>query len=74
MIPPKHIASGEDEVVAICSLSESGEIKVLSGKRHLTLKANDITTYSGDRAKRGTSLPRGFQKVDGIESSNKNET
>jgi len=40
----------------------------LSGKRHLTIKGGDIEVYSGLRAKRGTALPRGFQRVDGLES------
>jgi topoisomerase-4 subunit A len=39
---------------------------VLSGKRFLSLKKTDIEFYLGSRAKRGTLLPRGFQRVDAI--------
>ncbi len=66
-IPPAQLSSGEDEVISVAVIPEGGTVKILSGKRHLTLKGSDIETYSGNRAKRGTPLPRGFQKVDGLE-------
>jgi len=67
-IPPADFKSGKDRVISICVFGEEGEIKILSGKRHLTLKGADIKAYSGNRAKRGSVLPRGFQRVDGLES------
>ncbi|MCK4841725.1 MAG: DNA topoisomerase IV subunit A [Methylococcales bacterium] len=67
-ILPADFKSAKDEVVAFCVLTEDGEVKVLSGKRHLTLKGDDIIAFSGARAKRGSRLPRGFQRVDGLES------
>ena len=66
-IPTADIASGKDVVVAITALATGGELKVVSGKRHVTLKGVDIEQYSGNRANRGTALPRGFQKVDALE-------
>jgi topoisomerase-4 subunit A len=42
-------------------------LKIIAGKRQLTLKNTDIEHYSGARAKRGSALPRGFQRVDGLE-------
>jgi len=66
-IPPADFSSDKDEVISVCVIAEQGEVKVLSGKRHLTLKNNDIDAYSASRAKRGTALPRGFQRVDGLE-------
>jgi topoisomerase-4 subunit A len=68
-IPGADIASGKDAVVAITALSVGSELKVFSGKRHVTLKGVDIEQYSGHRANRGNALPRGFQKVDGLESA-----
>ncbi|NOQ36492.1 MAG: DNA topoisomerase IV subunit A, partial [Methylococcaceae bacterium] len=65
-IPPKDLASKEDELKLMAVLSEGQSLKILSGKRHLTLKAVDIERYTANRAKRGAVLPRGFQKVDGI--------
>jgi topoisomerase-4 subunit A len=67
-IPTVDMKSGKDYVVAAVSLSENSSLKIIAGKRSLTLKNADIEHYSGTRAKRGTALPRGFQRVDGLES------
>ncbi len=67
-IPPADFKAGKDAVVSVCVFGKKGEIKVLSGKRHLTLKGSDIEAYSGSRAKRGSALPRGFQRVDELDS------
>jgi len=66
-IPPKDYNSGEDAVISVVVIAENGAVKVLSGKRHLTIKGNDIEAYTASRAKRGVALPRGFQRVDGLE-------
>jgi topoisomerase IV subunit A len=66
-IPGADLASGKDAVVAVVAFQAGAELKIISGKRFIALKANDIEQYSGNRANRGTLLPRGFQKVDGIE-------
>ncbi|WP_031432929.1 DNA topoisomerase IV subunit A [Methylomarinum vadi] len=65
-IPSKDFNSGKDAVVAITAFSPEGALKVLAGKRHLTLRSGDIEHYSATRAKRGLALPRGFQRVDGL--------
>ena len=67
-IPPADLKSDNDSVVAVSVIPEDGALKILSGKRHLTLKSKDIEAYLGERAKRGLPLPRGFQRVDGLES------
>ncbi|MEE9337385.1 MAG: DNA topoisomerase IV subunit A [Methylococcaceae bacterium] len=69
-IPPADFASDKDEVVSAAVVSEGGTLKIISGKRHLSLKSNDIEAYMGSRAKRGAALPRGFQRVDALESLN----
>ena len=66
-IPSADLSSGRDAVIAVAALSAGDELKVLSGKRHLTLKTTDIEQYSGQRAQRGSLLPRGFQKIEGLE-------
>ncbi|MFZ9611156.1 MAG: DNA topoisomerase IV subunit A [Methylococcales bacterium] len=66
-IPPTDLLSEKDYVVAALSIPENSSLKVLSGKRFLTLKAADIEHYTSSRAKRGLALPRGFQRVDGLE-------
>jgi topoisomerase-4 subunit A len=66
-IPPADLAEETDYVVAVLSIPEQSPLKVVSGKRFLTLKAADIEHYTSSRAKRGLHLPRGFQRVEGLE-------
>ena len=66
-IPPVELASEKDYVVAVLSIPENSALKVVSGKRILTLKTTDIEHYKSARAKRGLALPRGFQRVEGLE-------
>ncbi len=65
-IPTKDLTAGKDRVVAMTAFPADGQLVVLSGKRQVTLKANDIAHYSGNRANRGLNLPKGFQRVDGL--------
>lgn len=63
-IPGKDLQTDKDKVVAMLAFSVNSALVVVSGKRQVTLKANDIAHYSGSRANRGLFLPKGFQKVD----------
>jgi topoisomerase IV subunit A len=63
-IPGKDLQTGKDQVVAMAAVPVNGQLVVMSGKRQLTLKANDIAHYSGSRANRGLNLPKGFQRVE----------
>jgi len=65
-IPTADLNSAKDYVVAALVIAKQGSLKVVSGKRFLTLKGVDIEHYQGDRAKRGLALPRGFQRVEGL--------
>jgi topoisomerase IV subunit A len=67
-IPGADLTSGKDKVVSIVCFPTGGTLKVLSGKRHLTLKQADIEHYRGKRGNRGSALPRGFQRVDGLDA------
>jgi topoisomerase-4 subunit A len=66
-IPSADLASGKDAVVAALAMPAQGQLKITSGKRQLTMKGQDIEHYSGSRAQRGSVLPRGFQRVDGLD-------
>ena len=66
-IPSGDLLSEKDYVVAVLSIPENSSLKVMSGKRFLTLKTLDIEHYTSSRAKRGLALPRGFQRVEGLE-------
>ncbi len=66
-IPGKRVEQREEYVVAMLVVPEGGKIRLISGKRHLNLKAADLNAYEGERGRRGNKLPRGFQKVDDLE-------
>ncbi|NOQ64518.1 MAG: DNA topoisomerase IV subunit A [Methyloprofundus sp.] len=68
-IPTADLKDGADKVVAVTVIAENSPLKLLSGKRTLTLKARDLENYLGVRAKRGSALPRGYQRVDKITST-----
>jgi topoisomerase IV subunit A len=66
-VPGAALRSGEEFVVAVAVVAEGDELLVVAGQRHLRLKYRDLEVYVGERARRGRKLPRGFQKVDGLE-------
>jgi topoisomerase-4 subunit A len=56
-----------EEVLAITPLSQQDSLIITAGKRHVTLKPNDLANYTGSRGNRGGQLPRGFQNVTSVE-------
>ncbi|XOV86058.1 MAG: DNA topoisomerase IV subunit A [Pseudomonadota bacterium] len=66
-IPPARVADRLEMMSHLVVFSEVDTIVVHSGKRHLSLKIDDLAHYRGERARRGLKLPRGFQKVDAVE-------
>ena len=66
-INSKKLATREEFVVAIACVPEGGSLKAFSGKRHISFKQSDLEAYAGERGRRGSKLPRGFQKVDRVE-------
>ncbi|HNV83233.1 MAG TPA: DNA topoisomerase IV subunit A [Arenimonas sp.] len=68
-IPPAKLKSGEEKVTAIACVRQGGELTLYCGARKITLSWRDLQAYEGARASRGHSLPRGFQRVDSVESN-----
>jgi topoisomerase-4 subunit A len=66
-VPGAAFKSGEESVVGVAVIYESDRLLVVAGQRHLSLRRKDLEHYLGERARRGRKLPRGFQKVDGLE-------
>ncbi len=67
-IPKAKLSSGE-RVAGIAVVGEGkGEVTVYAGQRKLTLKWADLVEYGGNRATRGSLLPRGLQRVERIEA------
>jgi topoisomerase-4 subunit A len=67
-IPPKRVAAREEYVVALAVIAEGQSLTAYAGKRHIVLKPADLDSYQGERGRRGNKLPRGFQRVDGVEA------
>ena len=68
-IPPAKLKSGEEKVIAVASVRQGGELTIYSGRQKLVLSWRDLQAYEGSRAARGNVLPRGFTKVDRVESA-----
>ncbi len=60
-------------MVGVEVVNQEASLTVHSGKRHLTLKPKDIEHYLGERGRRGSKLPRGFQRVDRLSTETKIE-
>ena len=67
-IPGPRAARREEFVCGIAVLAANEPLMIHAGKRKLTLKADDLAYYRGERGRRGSKLPRGFQKVDRLEA------
>lgn len=70
-IPSARVQTREEFVVAVCVLNKNQILTLYSGKRHISLKMADLEHYKGERGRRGNKLPRGFQKVDKVEVTEK---
>ena len=66
-IPKANFESGEEFLQELAVISEGRELKLLSGKRHFTIKFKDLENFYGNRGRRGNFLPKGFRKVDKVE-------
>ncbi len=69
-IPKAKLKSGDERVAGIAVVAEGeGAVTLHAGQRKLTLKWADLVEYGGNRAQRGSLLPRGLRRVDRIETS-----
>ena len=66
-IPPALLKEGH-RVTAITVLPALRSLRVIAGKRHVTLSPSDLENFVGERARRGKLLPRGFQRVDELQA------
>lgn len=65
-IPGDRVASREEYVTDLAVLPVGSTLVLQAGKRTLSLKADDLEHYKGERGRRGNKLPRGFQRVDSL--------
>ena len=65
-IPGERVASREEYLTDLAVLPAGATLVLQAGKRTLSLKADDLEHYKGERGRRGNKLPRGFQRVDAL--------
>ena len=65
-IAGERVASREEYLADLAVVPVGATLVLLSGKRRLSLRADDLEHYKGERGRRGNKLPRGFQRVDGL--------
>ena len=63
-IPTKKYKAGEEQLVAAAVVPEDGNLQIHTGTRMMTLKWDDLDHYYGERALRGSMLPKGWRKVE----------
>jgi len=65
-IPGERVASREEYLCDLAVLPQGGTLVLQAGKRTLSLRPDDLEHYKGERGRRGSLLPRGFQRVDAL--------
>ena len=64
---PKQKTGDQLSLVAVALVPAESSLVVHAGNRHLTLKPQDLEAFCDSRAKRGSALPRGLQRVQRLE-------
>jgi topoisomerase-4 subunit A len=67
-ISSKKAASGEESLTAVAVVAPGQSLRILCGERHMGLSFRELGDYRGERGQRGAVLPRGWRKVDGLET------
>jgi len=65
-IPGDRVASREEYLIDLAVLPAGTTLVLQAGKRTLSLRADDLEHYKGERGRRGNKLPRGFQRVESL--------
>ena len=68
-IPGKKYQSGDEKLIAVAVVPEEGNLQVHTGTRTMTIKWNDVDTYYGERALRGSLLPKGWRNVERLSAA-----
>lgn len=66
-IPSAKAQTHEEYVKVLSVVPEGAAVKITAGKRSMTLSADDLAHYQGERGRRGNKLPRGLQRVDQVD-------
>ncbi len=63
-IPGPKYKSGDEKMIAATVVPEDGDLEIYTASRKMTIKWDDLDAYYGDRALRGSLLPKGWRKVE----------
>jgi topoisomerase-4 subunit A len=72
-IPAAKLKSREEYVAAIECVQDGEKLTVYAGKKHKTMKPDEVDAFAGERGRRGRKLPRGYQKVERLMVERKGE-
>jgi topoisomerase-4 subunit A len=67
-ISGKKFAAREEFVAAMTVIAPDRKLAMVSGERRMTLAFGELDAYRGERGQRGAVLPRGWRKVDRLET------
>ena len=62
-IPSARSASREEFVAGLCVLAEGDMLQVTSGGHYRNFKWSELEHFRGERGRRGSKLPKGYQRV-----------
>ena len=66
-VPSAKLKAREEYVAVIDCIQDGEKLVVHAGKKHKTMKADEVDEHVGERGRRGRKLPRGYQKVERVE-------
>ncbi|MDN5673708.1 MAG: DNA topoisomerase IV subunit A [Pseudomonas sp.] len=66
-VPGDRVASREEFVTDLAVIPDGATLVLQAGKRTLSLKADDLEHYKGERGRRGSKLPRGVHRREGVD-------
>lgn len=66
-IPSAKLKDGSEDVVAIDLIKDGEKLTINTDKKTKLLSASEVDDFAGERGKRGSKLPRLYQKLESIE-------
>lgn len=65
-VPAAKLKAGEETIDHVHLVQDGESITLYCGKKHKTMKGEEVDEYAGERGRRGLKLPRGYRAVDRI--------
>lgn len=66
-IPTGRAASREELMIHLVVYGQGQSLKITGAKKEVTIAPEKLADYQGERGRKGTKLPRGFEKVTSVE-------